>query len=297
MDAVSRLIFWQGDPARGVNGDTLDFLKNMNAGLKARHPSALLIAEDSTAFPGVTRPVSEGGLGFDYKWDLGWMHDTLTYMQTPPDERAERRGQLLFSMEYFPNEHYLLPLSHDEVVHGKAAIVQKMWGADLTDKYAQARAFYVYMFAHPGKKLNFMGNELGLRVEWSESAELDWTYIDGPFHTFFCALGKAYCEHPALHADYLPDSFRWLPENLDAPCVFAWERRSSDEHLIAVCNFSDKPYEFETDLPAPTVLLNTDWERFGGETKETTQSFNKISDRFSIKLAKFSAILLKIDKN
>ena len=228
-------IDWQGDPARGVNGDTLDFLKNMNAGLKARHPSALLIAEDSTAFPGVTRPVSEGGLGFDYKWDLGWMHDTLTYMQTPPDERAERRGQLLFSMEYFPNEHYLLPLSHDEVVHGKAAIVQKMWGADLTDKYAQARAFYLYMFAHPGKKLNFMGNELGLRVEWSEAAELDWTYIDGPFHTFFCALGKAYCEHPALHADYLPDSFRWLPENLDAPCVFAWGapqlRRASDRSL------------------------------------------------------------------
>ena len=164
MDAVSRLIYWQGDPQRGVNGDTLDFLKNMNRGLKARHPSALLIAEDSTAYPGVTRPVDEGGLGFDYKWDLGWMHDTLEYCQTQPDMRPRDRGKLLWSMHYFANEHYLLPLSHDEVVHGKAAIVQKMWGADEKDKYAQARTMYLYMFAHPGKKLNFMGNELGQAV-------------------------------------------------------------------------------------------------------------------------------------
>lgn len=297
MDAVSRLIYCHGEPARGVNGDTLDFLKNMNAGLKARHPSALLIAEDSTAFPGVTRPVSEGGLGFDYKWDLGWMHDTLNYMQTPPDERADRRGQLLFSMEYFPNEHYLLPLSHDEVVHGKAAIVQKMWGAALTDKYAQARAFYLYMFAHPGKKLNFMGNELGLRVEWSENAEPDWTYADGPFHAFFCALGKVYCAHPALHGDYAANSFRWLPTDEDAPCVFAWERRSAEEHLIAVCNFSDKPYVFSSPDSNADILLHTDWERFGGQTKENQESFILNSDNFSLILSKFSAVLLKIEQS
>lgn len=297
MDAVSRLIYWHGDPARGVNGDTLNFLKNMNAGLKARHPSALLIAEDSTAFPDVTRPVSEGGLGFDYKWGLGWMHDTLTYMQTPPDERADRRGQLLFSMAYFPNEQYLLPLSHDEVVHGKAAIVQKMWGADLIDKYAQARAFYLYMFAHPGKKLNFMGNELGLRVEWSESAEPDWTYADGPFHAFFCALGKVYCAHPALHADYAPNSFRWLSTDENAPCVFAWERCSADEHLVAVCNFSDKPYVFSSPNANADILLHTDWERFGGQSKENSKSFIKNGDNFSLILAKFSAVLLDFGEN
>lgn len=294
MDAVSRLIYWQGDPARGVNGDTMAFLKNMNAGLKARHPSALLIAEDSTAYPGVTRPVSEGGLGFDYKWDLGWMHDTLSYMQTPPDERAKWRGQLLFSMEYFPNEHYLLPLSHDEVVHGKAAIAQKMWGADLTDKYAQARAFYLYMFAHPGKKLNFMGNELGLRVEWSEAAELDWSYADGMFHTFFRALSQTYRDHPALHADYAPDAFRWLDADADAPCVFAWERRGAGERLLAVCNFADEPYAFPLPCPDCTVLLHTDWERFGGQAKENGRSFLADGDGISLELAKFSAVLLKI---
>ncbi len=124
----------------------------MNRGLKARHPSALLIAEDSTAYPGVTRPVDEGGLGFDYKWDLGWMHDIARVLPVPSRicvraTMASCSGRCTI----FPDEHYLLPLSHDEVVHGKAAIVQKMWGADECDKYAQARVMYLYMFTHPGK--------------------------------------------------------------------------------------------------------------------------------------------------
>ena len=287
MDAVSRLIYWQGDPARGVNGDTLAFLKMMNQGLKDRHPTALLLAEDSTAYPGVTKPLEQDGLGFDYKWDLGWMHDTLEYFQTPPDERPLYRGKLLFSMQYFPNEHYLLPLSHDEVVHGKAAIVQKMWGADLTDKYAQARAFYLYMFAHPGKKLNFMGNELGLRTEWSEAGELDWTYENGPFHTFFCALCAAYRAHPALHADYAPDSFRWCEPDPDAPCVFAFERRSADETLLAVCNFADKVYTFDAPRGAELVL-HTAWPQFGGNPDADAPAGDALT------LPAFSAALLRL---
>lgn len=288
MDAVSRLIYWQGDPARGVNGDTLAFLKMMNQGLKDRHPTALLLAEDSTAYPGVTKPLEQDGLGFDYKWDLGWMHDTLEYFQTPPDERPLYRGKLLFSMQYFPNEHYLLPLSHDEVVHGKAAIVQKMWGADLTDKYAQARAFYLYMFAHPGKKLNFMGNELGLRTEWSEAGELDWTYENGPFHTFFCALCAAYRAHPALHADYAPDSFRWREPDPDAPCVFAFERRSADETLLAVCNFADEVYTFDAPRGAELVL-HTAWPQFGGDPDAAA-----LLTGDALTLPAFSAALLRL---
>lgn len=288
MDAVSRLIYWQGDPARGVNGDTLAFLKMMNQGLKDRHPTALLLAEDSTAYPGVTKPLEQDGLGFDYKWDLGWMHDTLEYFQTPPDERPLYRGRLLFSMQYFPNEHYLLPLSHDEVVHGKAAIVQKMWGADLTDKYAQARAFYLYMFAHPGKKLNFMGNELGLRTEWSEAGELDWTYENGPFHTFFCALCAAYRAHPALHADYAPDSFRWCEPDPDAPCVFAFERRSADETLLAVCNFADEVYTFDAPRGAELVL-HTAWPQFGGDPDAAA-----LLTGDALTLPAFSAALLRL---
>ena len=288
MDAVSRLIYWQGDPARGVNGDTLAFLKMMNQGLKDRHPTALLLAEDSTAYPGVTKPLEQDGLGFDYKWDLGWMHDTLEYFQTPPDERPLYRGKLLFSMQYFPNEHYLLPLSHDEVVHGKAAIVQKMWGADLTDKYAQARAFYLYMFAHPGKKLNFMGNELGLRTEWSEAGELDWTYENGPFHTFFRALCAAYRAHPALHADYAPDSFRWCEPDPDAPCVFAFERRSADETLLAVCNFADEVYTFDAPRGAELVL-HTAWPQFGGNPDAAALLAGD-----ALTLPAFSAALLRL---
>ena len=126
LDAVSRIVYWQGDERRGVNGMGADFLRALCDGLHERHPGCMLIAEDSSGFPGVTRPTSEGGLGFDYKWDLGWMHDTLSYFQAPPEERRHAEGRLTFSMMYFPNERYLLPLSHDEVVHGKATIAQKM---------------------------------------------------------------------------------------------------------------------------------------------------------------------------
>ena len=292
MDAVSRLIYWQGDPSRGVNGDTLDFLKNMNRGLKARHPSALLIAEDSTAYPGVTRPVDEGGLGFDYKWDLGWMHDTLEFCQTQPDLRPRDHGKLLWSMHYFSNEHYLLPLSHDEVVHGKAAIVQKMWGADECDKYAQARVMYLYMFTHPGKKLNFMGNELGQLYEWSEAGTLDWALAERPFHRFFHSLCKTYVENPALHADYAPDNFRWVENHADAPCVFGMERRANGETLLALCNFADSEQKFTASLPKFTILLDSNAAEFGG-TGETLAVSRKDS-LCTVALPRYSAVLLKL---
>ena len=139
MDAISRAIYWQGEPERGVNPCALSFIRNMNAGLQKLHPSAMLIAEDSTAFPKVTAPVEYDGLGFDYKWDLGWMNDTLNYFKTPPQERAEHYYQLKFSMDYFYNELYLLALSHDEAVHGKATNKQKMRGG-YEDKFRQSRA-------------------------------------------------------------------------------------------------------------------------------------------------------------
>ena len=265
MDAVSRLIYWQGDEQRGINGDTLDFLKGMNCGLKARHPSALLIAEDSTSYPGVTRPVDEGGLGFDYKWDLGWMHDTLEFCQTQPDLRPRDRGKLLWSMHYFANERYLLPLSHDEVVHGKASIVQKMWGADEKDKYAQARTMYLYMFAHPGKKLNFMGNELGQLYEWNEAGTLDGALAERPFHLFFHSLCKTYRDNPALHCDYAPDSFSWADSCADAPSLIGMVRRGHGETLLALCNFGSDPAVYDGPLgDAPSLLLHTDLVEFGG---------------------------------
>ena len=291
MDAVSRLIYWQGDEQRGINGDTLDFLKGMNCGLKARHPSALLIAEDSTAYPGVTRPVGEGGLGFDYKWDLGWMHDTLEFCQTQPDLRPRDRGKLLWSMHYFANERYLLPLSHDEVVHGKASIVQKMWGADEKDKYAQARTMYLYMFAHPGKKLNFMGDELGQLYEWNEAGTLDGALAERPFHLFFHSLCKTYRDNPALHCDYAPDSFSWADSRADAPSLIGMVRRGHGETLLALCNFGSDPAVYDGPLgDAPSLLLHTDLVEFGGDTEESDLNLEK-----PLILPPYSGMLLRIE--
>ena len=179
MDAISRAIYWGGDPARGVNENTVSFLKNMNLGLQKLHPTAMLIAEDSTAFPKITAPVEYDGLGFDYKWDLGWMNDTLDYFRIAPWERHNHYHKLTFSMAYFYNELFILPFSHDETVHGKATIIQKMYG-DYQDKFLQCRALYMYMYAHPGKKLNFMGNEFGQFREWSEEREQDWQILQYP---------------------------------------------------------------------------------------------------------------------
>ena len=148
----------------------------MNASLKKMHPGVMLIAEDSTAYPGVTKPVNEGGLGFDYKWDMGWMNDTLDYFRLHPYDRMQAYHKLTFSMMYYYDEQFLLPLSHDEVVHGKATILQKMNG-QYEDKFPQARALYMYMYAHPGKKLNFMGNEIGQLREWDEKREHDWDIL------------------------------------------------------------------------------------------------------------------------
>ncbi len=244
MDAISRAIYWQGAPERGVNNNGVSFLREMNQGLKLRHPSAILAAEDSTAFGGVTRAVSEGGLGFDYKWDMGWMNDTLNYFRTAPCYRSDNYHKLTFSMMYFYDDRFLLPLSHDEVVHGKATIMQKMSG-EYEDKFPQARAFYMYMYAHTGKKLNFMGNEIGQLREWDEKREQDWNLLDYPvhqsFHHFITDLNHIYMEHSALwEKDYDTDGFKWLDCHQEEKCIYAFERFSSKEHLVALFNFSDK---------------------------------------------------------
>ena len=275
MDAVSRLIYWQGDPARGVNGDTLEFLKNMNRGLKARHPSALLIAEDSTAYPGVTRPVDEGGLGFDYKWDMGWMHDTLDYFATPFGERPNAYGKIVFSMHYFYNELYLLALSHDEVVHGKKTIIDKLWGT-YAEKCAQLRTLYFYMYMHPGKKLNFMGNEMGHFREWDEKRELDWDLLKYPFHDafqkYFAHLCRVYSTEPALYdGEYNPDCFEWVACESRSEGVYAWLRKGRGENLLCIMNTQDHAHKkFPLYLRFPCSaeeVLNTESPEWGGALK------------------------------
>lgn len=272
MDAISRIIYWQGDPARGVNNTAVDFIREMNRGLKERHPNAMLSAEDSTSYPGVTRPVSEGGLGFDYKWDMGWMNDTLDYFRTDPVYRPANYHKLTFSMMYYYNDAFLLPFSHDEVVHGKATIIQKMNGG-YDGKFPQARALYMYMYAHPGKKLNFMGNEIGQFREWDEKREQDWDILTYPihdaFHRFMKNLNLLYLEHPALYRnDYSTDGFRWIDCHLEERCIYAFERISEKERLLAVFNFSDQTqedYEITLDNAKKlTLLLASDASEYGG---------------------------------
>ena len=246
MDAVSRLIYWQGDPARGVNGSTLEFLKNMNQGLQQRHPTAMLIAEDSTNFEKVTAPVEYGGLGFDYKWDLGWMNDTLDYFKKAPEERKSNLGKLTFSMMYFWREHYILPFSHDENVHGKATILQKMYG-EYEDKFPQGRALYLYMAIHPGKMLDFMGNEFSQLREYDESREQDWLLLDYPTHEamqqFVRELNHFYTRTPALYQlDDSWDGFEWISVDDRAHSVLAFLRKDAEGNKI-LCLFNFTPVE------------------------------------------------------
>lgn len=280
FDAVSNLIYWQGRPERGENQAAVRFLQTMNAGLKTRRPGALLAAEDSSARPGVTAPADRGGLGFDCKWDLGWMNDTLAYLQAPPEERRQHPERLTFSMFYFYNERYLLPLSHDEVVHGKGAVVQKMYGASLPEKFAQARLLYLYMYAHPGKKLNFMGNELGMLREWDEKRPLDWQPdgLRGAFAAFFRALQELYARTPALFArDYEGDGFAWLESPAPGRAVFAFVRRGGGQEVLALLNFDDGDLP-DCELPLPgrreaRLLLDTAGARWGGPRPAACWSF------------------------
>lgn len=298
MDAISRAIYWQGDPARGVNGCTVDFLKKMNDGLHKLHPTAMLIAEDSTSFPKITAPVEYGGLGFDYKWDLGWMNDTFDYFRTPPAERKYHHSKITFSMMYFYNELYLLPVSHDENVHGKATAIQKMWG-DYEVKFPQARSFYMYMYTHPGKKLNFMGGEFAQFREWDETREQDWDILKYPLHDSFrrymTDLSKIYDKRPSLYnGEYNPDCFEWILADESEKSVFAYKRCAEGETTVIVLNLSDKEQSVAISADGMTrfnELINTDSTIYSGETAVKTSVTLKPSAKtgeFTVKLAPFS---------
>lgn len=311
MDAISRAIYWQGMPERGVNSNAVEFLRYMNQGLKERHPSVILAAEDSTSFPGVTKPVEEGGLGFDYKWDMGWMNDTLDYFRTAPEYRARDYHKLTFSMMYYYDERYLLPLSHDEVVHGKATILQKMYG-DYEQKFPQARAFYMYMYAHPGKKLNFMGNEIGHFREWDEKREVDWNLLTFPahqdFHRFMEDLNHFYLEHPALsELDYDTEGFRWIECHAEEKCVYVFERcakeRKSEtgkhhdqmnrqERIVAAFNFSDEEQEIEIkceDIKTLKRVFSSEYKEYGGQEEKKEKIIKAKKEIATLKLKPFSA--------
>lgn len=295
MDAVRNIIYWNGDENRGENHVAINFVRNMNRGLKLRHPSAMLIAEDSSAYPHVTQSLENGGLGFDYKWDLGWMHDTLEYFQCPPMYRTRDYHKLTFSMIYFYSEKFIMPFSHDEVVHGKATIVQKMNG-DYDNKFPQARALYMYMTVHPGKKLNFMGNEFGQLREWDEKREQDWDMLKYPIHDAFReyikALNMIYLKYNALHYDFDPLNFEWSDCNSAEKCIYVIRRKSAQGHILAVMNFSDwvqKDYSVIVGNDwKEKLLLDSDDTRYGGTTVDSKVTFTRDGEKLVMDIPAYS---------
>ena len=275
VDALSNIIYWQGNSDRGENKEAVEFIKGMNKGLKDMHPSIILAAEDSTAYPKVTASVEEGGLGFDYKWDMGWMNDTLEYFKIHPYDRRREYHKLTFSMMYFYSEKFLMPLSHDEVVHGKATIIQKMYGNSYEEKFKQARALYMYMYAHPGKKLNFMGNEIAQFREWDEKREQDWNILEYPmhnkFHRFMRDLNLVYINHPALFKDdYKHEGLNWIDCHQEEKCIYTFERMGENENIIAIFNFSDEyheGYEIPMEYNTLEVLMDSSINEYGGDGK------------------------------
>jgi 1,4-alpha-glucan branching enzyme len=254
--------------------DAVSFLKEMNEVMYGREPGIVSAAEESTAWPGVSRPTYLGGLGFGFKWNMGWMHDTLAYFQQDPIYRRYHHHELTFSLMYAFSENFILPLSHDEVVHGKGSLYSKMPG-DRWQKLANLRALYAFMWAHPGKKLLFMGGELAQEAEWSHERSLDWHLLEQPEHAGIQALvrdlNRVYRDEPALwEVDSEPSGFWWLEPNDADDNVLAFARASKDGErvLVFVANLSPVPRgPYRLGLPRPTrwrEVLNTDSTFYGG---------------------------------
>jgi 1,4-alpha-glucan branching enzyme len=255
------------------NLEAVAFLKRLNAIVAERCPGAMTIAEESTAWPGVTSPVPQGGLGFDYKWNMGWMHDTLEYIERDPVHRRWHHNDLSFPMVYAYSEKYVLPISHDEVVHGKGSLWGKMPG-DRWRKFANLRAYLAFMWAHPGKKLLFMGCELGMESEWNHDVSLPWELLDSHEHAgvqlLVRDLNRLYREEPALHAlDTDPGGFRWLAADDAQNSVYAFVRSGGDgPDVTVIANMTPEPQRnYRLGLPHGGTwreVLNSDADMYGG---------------------------------
>ena len=308
VDAVSNIVYWDGNKNNGENHGATEFIRRLNGKMHYADPSVMMIAEDSTDFPGVTKPLEYGGLGFDYKWDLGWMNDTLKYYALDPIYKKYDHNKLTFSMAYFFSENFMLPLSHDEVVHGKGTILNKMWG-DYDQKFALVRNLYTYQFAHPGKKLNFMGNELASWDEWNETKSLPWELKRFPKHDSISRLVRdlnlIYRKESAMHyEEYNPVHFNWLMVDNKNDSVFAFERRVGDSHLVFIFNMTPNYYEQYgigiTREGTYTEIFNSDKDVYGG-----SNAYNGLDvmsyywgpenkpHKITVKIAPFAAMIFK----
>lgn len=274
IDAVANIIYWPNSHGKQENPFGIDFLKKLNKEVHEYDPSILVVGEDSTDFPQVTAPVQYGGLGFDYKWNMGWMNDILEYIETPPFHRSSVHSKVTFSLLYAFTENFMLPLSHDEVVHGKKSLLDKMPG-DYLEKFAQLRLLLGYMFAHPGKKLLFMGFEFGQFSEWKDKEQLDWHLLGYEMHEktdqYVKQLTKFYKRSkPLYELDHLQDGFEWIDVNNHHQSVFSFIRKGKNEKdiLIIVCNFTGISYpEYKIGVPISGEFreaFTSDHQDFGG---------------------------------
>jgi len=284
VDAVASMLYLDYSRSEGQwipnafggreNLEAIDFLHQLNQLSHGDHPGTITAAEESTAWPGVSRPVYLGGLGFTYKWNMGWMHDILAYVHEDPVHRRWHHNRVTFSGLYMHTENFILPFSHDEVVHGKRALLDKIPG-DAWQKYATLRTLYGYMYGHPGKKLLFMGAEIGQWREWNHDSSLDWHLLEDPAHDglrrFIQDLNWHYRAEPALHQnDFDPAGFRWIDCNDNENSVISIVRYARDPHdfIVVVCNFTPVPRaQYRIGVPEAgwyAELINSDADLYGG---------------------------------
>ncbi|MGB3727442.1 MAG: 1,4-alpha-glucan branching protein GlgB [Glaciecola sp.] len=283
VDAVASMLYLDysrndGEWIPNVDGgnhnyEAISLLQWVNSAVYEKFPQAVTIAEESTSFAGVSKPVSMGGLGFGFKWNMGWMHDSLHYIAKDPAYRRYHHSELTFSMVYAFDENFVLPISHDEVVHGKGSMIQKMPG-DEWQQFANLRTYYGFMFAHPGKKLQFMGNEFAQGIEWNHDSELSWEQTEHRAHAgmqrLYKDLNHLYTQEAALHElDHSNHGFRWIDLHNDAQSILSFARFSrNNEVIVVVCNFTPLPHsDYRIGVPVAgqyEVLLNTDASVYGG---------------------------------
>lgn len=323
VDAVSNMLYldygreygeWEPN-IYGGNGnlEAIAFLKELNTIIKKEGKGAITVAEESTSWEGITKPVEEDGLGFDYKWNMGWMNDTLSYIELDPIYRKYHHNKMNFSMMYNYSEKFILPISHDEVVHGKKSLINKMWGDDWK-KYAGLRLYASFMMGHPGKKLMFMGCEFGQFVEWREWEELQWNVIEEfDIHRktkeYFKALNHFYLENSSLWSlDYEEEGFKWIDADNSEESVLSFIRigKNKKEKLIFICNFTPEVYyDFKVGVPELgeyVEVFNSDSLEFGGAgnimgdsiLKATEESFKDFDYSISVKVPTLGTLVLKV---
>lgn len=302
IDAVSYMIHYNGNKNRGVHKDNIEFIKDLNKTIHESFPNVMLIAEDSSDYPQVTGKVEDGGLGFDYKWDLGWMNDTLRYFKTDSINRIDHQANINFSMFYFYNERFILPLSHDEVVHMKGAMINKMAGS-YEEKFKQLKLLYTYQITHPGKKLNFMGNEIATFDEWNEHESINWDILKFPthddIHRYVKDLNALYLESPAFfEKDYEEDGFSWKVVDDNINSVFAYERKAGNDRYLVVLNMTNTykaryeiPYDEEVEF---VEVLDSLSETYGGSRWDKRNIKIEKGNNLVLELWEYEAIVLKV---